>query len=164
MSEIWKKCYDFPNYEVSNTGKMRRAKNGREIVITTDPNNYQIVRIWYNKKKYTKRIAKLVWQAFNETKCNEFIHHIDNNRANNNLDNLRCISPRENSLNRAIYRIKNKYDLTPEKKTEIINKIKKDKVSLVSIWRDYGLPTNYLSVILKRGSWDKYLNESNTIQ
>ncbi len=164
MNEIWKKCYSFPNYEVSNTGKMRRAKNGRQIVITTDPNNYQVVRIWYMGKKYTKRIARLVWEAFNEKECEFFIDHIDMDKTNNNIENLRCITPKENSNNRRIYRVKNRYDLSPRKKEEIINKVKRQGVSLTSIWREYGLPTNYLSVILKRGTWDIYLNESATIQ
>lgn len=163
-NDIWVKCYGFPNYEVSNTGKMRRTKNGREIVIATDPNNYQVVRIWYNKKKYTKRIARLVWQSFNDSDCALVIDHIDGNKKNNHIDNLRCITYQENSQNRSIYRQKNRYDLTPEKKAEILYKLKNDKVSTVSIWKEYGIPTNYIGMILKRGTWDRYLNESTSIR
>lgn len=162
-NERWVKCYNFPNYEISYSGKMRRALNGREIAIATDPNGYSVVRIWYNKKKYTKRIARLVWESFFECKCQGVIDHIDRNKKNNNFDNLRCISPRENSMNRSIYREKNRYDLTPEKKAEIIHKLKNDKVSTVSIWKQYGIPTNYIGMILKRGTWDRYLNEPRAI-
>jgi hypothetical protein len=155
--EKWVESIDFPNYEVSNTGKIRRSKNQRELKLTINSSSYVVARIYYNKKKYTKSISKMVWEAFNGYKCTEVIDHIDRNKSNNNLSNLRCISHKENSLNRTIYH--NNYQLTDEIKKEIINKIKNDKVSTVKIWKQYGVPTNYLSVILKRGSWDKFLDD-----
>lgn len=157
MSDNWKQCYDFPNYEVSETGKMRRQLNGREIAIAIDSRGYSVVRIWYNKKKYTKRIAKLIWQTFNDCACGMTIDHIDRNKQNNNLSNLRCISHSENSRNRTIYG-KNVYNLNQEKKKEILHKLK-EGASLKSIWIDYGIPTNYMGMVLQRGSWEKLTND-----
>lgn len=161
-NELWSECFDFPNYEVSSTGKMRRAKNKREIKIGIDTRGYSIVRIFYNKKKYTKRIARLVWQSFNDCACNMTIDHIDRNKSNNNLENLRCISYSENSRNRNIYG-KNVYKLNEQLKREILSKYRNEKMSLKDIWTRYGIPTNYMGMVIRRGSWDKYLNDREGI-
>jgi hypothetical protein len=155
--EKWIESTDFPNYEISNTGKIRRLKNQRELKIAKNSSLYFVVRIYYNKKKYTKSISRLVWEGFNRCKCKETIDHIDRDKSNNNLSNLRCISYKENSLNRNKYH--NDYKLTDEIKKEIINKIKNEGVSTVKIWKEYGVPTNYMSVVLKRGSWNKFLDD-----
>jgi hypothetical protein len=159
--EQWVKSIDFPNYEVSDTGKIRRLKNQKELKLTTNSSSYVIARIYYNKKKYTKTISKLVWEAFNGYKCTQTIDHIDRDKSNNMLDNLRCITNKENCLNRK--KKNNNYQLTNDIKKEIINKIKNDNVSTVKIWKEYGVPTNYMSVILKRGSWNKFLDDKQGI-
>jgi len=155
--EKWVESIDFPNYEVSDTGKIRRSKNQRELKVATNSSSYVVARIYYNKKKYTKSISRLVWEGFNGCKCKETIDHIDRDKSNNMLSNLRCISHKQNSLNRNRYH--NNYNLTNEIKKEIINKIKNEGVSTVKIWKEYGVPTNYMSVILKRGSWNKFLDD-----
>lgn len=160
-NEQWVKSFSFPNYEVSDTGKIRRLKNQKELKLTTNSSSYVVARIYYNKKKYTKSISKMIWEAFNECICTQTIDHIDRDKSNNALSNLRCISHRENSSNRNIYR--KKYQLTNDIKKEIINKIKNDNVSTVKIWKEYGVPTNYMSVILKRGSWNKFLDDKQGI-
>lgn len=155
--EKWIESTSFPNYEVSNTGKLRRSKNQRELKLATNSSFYVVARIYYNKKKYTKSISRMVWESFNGCKCKETIDHIDRDKSNNNLSNLRCITAKENSLNRNIYH--NNYNLTNEIKKEIINKIKNEGFSTVKIWKEYGVPTNYMSVILSRGSWNKFLDD-----
>lgn len=160
--EKWIESTEFPNYEVSDTGKIRRMKNSRELKLAFNSSDYVVARIYYNKKKYTKSISRMVWESFNNCKCSETIDHIDRDKSNNSLSNLRCISQKQNSLNRNIY--KKNYNLTDDIKKQIINKIKNDKVSTVKIWKEYGVPTNYMSVILKRGSWDKFLDDQQGIQ
>jgi len=155
--EQWIQSMDFPNYEVSDTGKIRRLKNQRELKVATNSSSYVVARIYYNKKKYTKMISRMIWESFNECKCKETIDHIDRDKTNNNLSNLRCISHKENSLNRSEHH--NNYKLSDDIKREIINKIKNEGVSTVKIWKQYGVPTNYMSVILKRGSWNKFLDD-----
>ena len=59
----WRVIPSFPNYEASNTGLIRRLKTGevlrqRGIERKT---SYQIVSIYYNKRKYTKKVARLVY-------------------------------------------------------------------------------------------------------
>lgn len=154
--EIWKQIPSFPNYEASNTGKIRRALNGhilkqRDI----DTRKYQIVCIWYNKKKYTKKVARLVWSAFNGCECNETIDHIDRIKTNNSINNLRCISSKENSKNRTIYNEKNKYNLKDEDKINIIRNYRLGIWKISYIAEKYEIPNNYLFMTFRRGSWDK---------
>ena len=162
MNEEWKECLDFPNYEVSNTGKVRRLKNSRELVIGVDTRGYSVVRLWYNKKKYTKRIARLVWTTFNDCGCHYTIDHIDRNKKNNNLSNLRCITHKENSANRGIYG-KNVYNLDDNKKRHIITSLRNKQRTVKQIWEEYGIPTNYLNIVLQRRSWDKFIDDGARI-
>ena len=81
----WRAIPSFPNYEASNTGLIRRAKTGdvlkqRDIDMNRP---YQIVSIFYNKKKYTKKVSRLIWEAFNDCACGMTIDHIDRNKTNN---------------------------------------------------------------------------------
>jgi hypothetical protein len=162
MREEWKTCLEFPNYEVSNTGKIRRVLNGRQLIIGTDTRGYSVVRLWYNKKKYTKRIARLVWTTFNDCGCHNTIDHIDRDKNNNTIENLRCITHKENSLNRNIYG-KNVYNLNDDKKKLIIMQLRNKQKTVKQIWEEFGIPTNYLNIVLQRGSWDKLLNDHTRV-
>jgi hypothetical protein len=159
----WREIPSFPNYEASNTGLIRRAKNGevlkqRDIDINRP---YQIVSLFYNKKKYTKKVSRLIWEAFNDCACGMTIDHIDQNKTNNNLSNLRCISIADNHKNRTIYKSRNKYNLTDGIKIEIINNYRVGKWSTWDIMKKYNLTSNYITSVIKRGSWDKLVWKNN---
>jgi Mor family transcriptional regulator len=159
----WREIPSFPNYEASNTGLIRRAKNGevlkqRDIDINRP---YQIVSLFYNKKKYTKKVSRLIWEAFNDCACGMTIDHIDQNKTNNNLSNLRCISIADNHKNRTIYKSRNKYNLTDGIKIEIISNYRVGKWSTWDIMKKYNLTSNYITSVIKRGSWDKLVWKNN---
>jgi hypothetical protein len=159
MSEEWRVIPSFPNYEASNTGKIRRIKNNKEIkLFEACSRGYKTAYLYSNKKKYTKKAARLIWEAFNGCPCDKTIDHIDRNTGNNNIDNLRCISLQENLQNKTIYKGKNKYDLTIEKKKQIITEYRTGQKSTWRLMKEYNIPINYLDMVFKRGSWD-YLYE-----
>ena len=102
--EIWKSISDYPNYEVSSFGNVRnivkqRIMKPRFIV----KSGYSYIGLCKNGTATEKYVHRLVAQAFidnvNEKK---FVDHIDNNKANNNVTNLRWVSNQENQFNKQI--------------------------------------------------------------
>jgi|LakMenE18May11ns_1017448.scaffolds.fasta_scaffold9509050_2 hypothetical protein len=163
--EEWRIIGSFPNYEASNLGNVRhikRQKNRKTYPLDLS-RGYGVVGITYMGKKYTKKVARLIWEAFNDKPCDMTIDHIDRDATNNKIENLRCISCKENANHRLAQDKGNKYNFTNEDKTEIITKITKKELSVWEVMKKYNVPMNYIYTIIKRGTWKKYINESGTI-
>jgi len=101
MEEIFKTIEGFPNYSVSNLANVANQKTGRILTQSLNMNGYKYVVLSLNGKRYTKKVHRLVAKAFIENPCNKpCIDHIDNNRTNNNVNNLRWVTKSENGMNR----------------------------------------------------------------
>ena len=102
MIETYKKIKGFENYSVSDHGNVGNDQTGR-ILKGLDRAGYLQVGLIKNKTKHTKQIHKLTAGGFLLNPENKpFVDHIDNNRQNNNLKNLRFATSQENSRNRSI--------------------------------------------------------------
>ncbi len=94
MTEEFKIVPDFPNYEVSNFGRVRKVKTGKFRKIQ---NLYQKNKPWRQRINLknsdtlmTITIHRLVMNTFSTNEENKpTIDHIDRNPFNNRLDNLR---------------------------------------------------------------------------
>ena len=161
--EIWEIIPNYPNYEASNIGNIRRLLNGRLLKLQTDEAGYKTVMLFTNKKTYNKRVARLVWSAFNGYECEMFIDHIDKEITNNHLDNLRCVNPSQNSLNRTDFLRDNRYKLTDDIKRDIIRRYRNGDINTYQINKIYGVRSNYFSMVSKRKTWDKLLNDGERI-
>ena len=162
QEEIWKQIPMFPTYAASNLGRIKNIKKDKLMAQKGNDNrNYQRVCISHENKAYTKRVARLIWAAFNECDCAETIDHIDGNVLNNNIENLKCVSIKENCMNKNTYgkRI-NKYNLDDTKKREILTAYKNKEKTVWKLSWEYSIPTNYLYTTFNRGSWEHLcLNE-----
>ena len=102
--EIYVQIKDFPNYCVSNLGNIKYIKTNTILKQRFDKNGYKRVNLYdKNRKILTKRTHRLVIEAFKENVDNKLcVDHIDNNRENNNICNLRYATHQENTRNSKI--------------------------------------------------------------
>lgn len=99
-TEVWRKIKDFPTYSVSNKGRIRN--DNRECIrkIFIDKDGYPFVILSKNGSSATCRVHKLVANAFIPNPENKpYVDHIDTDRINNNVNNLRWVTQKENSNN-----------------------------------------------------------------
>lgn len=98
--EIWRKVSEFPNYSISNQGRVRHDKRNRIRKLFIDKDGYEIVVLQKNGKSITRRIHKLVAITFVPNPLNKpCVDHIDTNKLNNNANNLRWVTQWENCNN-----------------------------------------------------------------
>jgi len=101
--EEYKTIDDFENYEVSNLGNVRNKKTGRILKQRFDKYGYCRVNLYNDKKMTVKKIHQIVANAFIENPENKpIIDHIDGDKLNNNVENLRFATNIENSHNSKI--------------------------------------------------------------
>jgi len=99
---IWRACHDFPNYEVSSDGKVRRlvTVRGRKPFILKPWDNgrgYQKVGLRLNGKTTAVYVHRLVAKAFLGLKDSQQVDHQFHNTTD--IKNLRICNPAENSRN-----------------------------------------------------------------
>jgi hypothetical protein len=99
MREIWKPITDYPNYLVSNKGRIRNKKTKRVLKTFINQKGYVIVSLSRNGKGKSFRVHRLVAREFvaNPEGYLE-VNHLDCNRSNNYSTNLVWCS-REQNIN-----------------------------------------------------------------
>ena len=109
--EEWKPVVDFPQYMVSNLGRVkslsREAKGGVKYIISEkilkviiNNNGYEWVNLYDGDKKKSMYVHRLVAEAFiPNPEHKPFIDHIDTNPLNNRVENLHWVTQKENLAN-----------------------------------------------------------------
>lgn len=97
-NEQWRSIEGFDNYLVSNKGRIMNGKTGRILRPADDGGGYDKVVLCKNGITSTKKVHRLVAQAFIDNPNNlETVNHIDEDKHNNNVENLEWLSSGDNT-------------------------------------------------------------------
>lgn len=91
LNEIWRDIPDYPDYQVSNLGRVRSLKYGNEYFLKpgVDKDGYLVVSLFKYGKAKQYKIHRLVAQAFIPNPNNyPQVNHKDEVKTNNLVDNL----------------------------------------------------------------------------
>lgn len=129
VKEEWRKVAVNDIYSVSNLGRVRNDKTGRILKQKTEKDGYFEVTLHRKAKQKTYRVHRLVALAFipQLDKNRNEVDHIDYNKKNNRVDNLRWLTTQENlehSRDRMLEGIKNSKN-NPPKPVKVPKVVKK---------------------------------------
>jgi len=103
--EHWLTIDGYDNYQVSNFGRVRNCTTDRILKPGINGHGYLHVILYKDGKKKTHVIHHLVAQEFlDKPDGKSCVDHIDKNKLNNIVENLRWVSSSENSRNRSMHK------------------------------------------------------------
>lgn len=143
--EEWKEVVGYEGlYKVSNSGKVKSFKYGKEKILKLKPNKngYIYVKLTKDDISKTFRVHRLVANAFiNNAENKKEVNHKDGNLTNNNVKNLEWVTRKEN-MNHSVDILNNVHgingiykiycielDYTAKSLKEMANKLYKEKMT-----------------------------------
>ena len=100
MSEEWKEIEEFPAYSVSTLGRVKN-KHGNILTGTPRPDGYMSLLLSREGKSNRRLLHRLVALAFiPNPEGKAYIDHINQDKSDNSIPNLRWATHSENMLNR----------------------------------------------------------------
>ena len=107
QDEEFKNIDDYPGYQISNYGRVKSTKYADERFLKTNLGARGFLRVWLSKNGKTQNFQchRLVAENFLTVPGKEenlVISHIDRNKQNNHVSNLRWVTISEGCKNREV--------------------------------------------------------------
>ena len=100
VNEQWRSISEYINYQVSNMGRVRNANTGKILKPVLLKSGYPSVKLYNNDHNKTMLIHRLVASEFIDNLDNKLVvDHIDHDKTNNIVTNLRWASVSQNQMN-----------------------------------------------------------------
>ena len=100
VNEQWRSISEYINYQVSNLGRVRNANTGRILKPILFKNGYHYVTLYNNELTKAMLIHRIVASEFIDNQDNKpVVDHIDHDKTNNIVSNLRWASVSQNQMN-----------------------------------------------------------------
>lgn len=163
MCNFKKQIPSFPNYYICEHGEiLSRKTNYKKIKILKhiiNQHNYHTVFLRKNGKQYNKRISNLVMETFVGAKQKGLeVDHIDGNRENDHLSNLRYVSRKENMEKAQMQKGSKQWNskLNEQQVLEIRQKYKlisHNKSNAHELSIQYNISQSTINCIVRRSAW-----------
>lgn len=174
MKEIWKIIDNFPNYQISNFGRvMSLAKKDKPLIMAPHIGGGGYYSVNLHRKVEGKKVIerkyihRLVAEAFIPNPLNRTeINHIDGDKTNNHITNIEWITHSENMKHSYKLGLHSRCDIMginhPRVKLseEDVRDIRRRIDSGTKIGKEYGITRQQVNNIRRGKSW-KHL-DSNT--
>lgn len=160
---IWKYVYInniITNYKVSNTGSIFNIKTSNYLMGSHDSRGYVVVSIYSKEKLYSKKIHRLVAEAFIPNPENKpQVNHIDGDKKNNHVSNLEwvtCVENIHHAINtglRDLKGINSSSNVYSEKQVHDVCKLLEKNKTPKEISELLNVPRNLINRIKYLGKW-----------
>jgi hypothetical protein len=168
---LWKTIAGFTDYQVSDTGLVRRItlgthkKPGDDLLAQTDTDGYKFVCLFRDGKRRYFKVHRLVAAAFlgAPMKGTDHAAHIDGTRQNNRADNLMWATCQENLSHRRHHGTEllgernGRAKLTAEQVAEIRRRYKPRHATegAAALGREFGVTDVAICKIASRQTWGR---------
>ena len=99
--ENWRTISEYPNYQVSNIGRVMNIKTSRILKTYINRGGHESVILCKKLDVKTNICHRLVAHEFIDNPNNKlYVDHVDRNKLNNDIDNLRWVTHQENMMNK----------------------------------------------------------------
>ena len=101
INEEWRSVNGYANYQVSNIGRVRNVETELILESCNSGMGYYQVRLYKDGSRMFLLVHRLVAHAFIENPDSKTcVDHINHDKTNNTILNLRWVSVSENAMNR----------------------------------------------------------------
>jgi len=96
---------NYPNYKIYKNGNIENIKSKRILKTQKDKDGYETTKLYLNGKYKRFKIHRLLGLCYLDNPYNKlFIDHINRDKSDNRIENLRWVDKSENNSNRSAYK------------------------------------------------------------